>query len=181
MAEIDRVKVQSLYSELKGYLDTLPKPAGYNGPTKIGRRFNAICDELRPITRTNFSYLRLNEYNGYGFDGATLTSSIAGLVSRLEADYGFGSQKVAHQPAIVINNQNSNSIDININFTIENLIETAENEDEKRQLESLKQELDKPNASWEKVKSSLGWIMSYSKDLSLKVLPIILDYYLKGS
>ncbi len=95
MAEIDRARIQSLYGELKGYLDTLPAPAGFNGPNRIGRRFNSICDQLTEIARTDFSHLKLNEtdndedHNGYGFDGATLKSSIAGLVSRLETEYGF--------------------------------------------------------------------------------------------
>jgi hypothetical protein len=182
MAEIDRVRIQSLYSELKGYLESLPSPKGFNGPNRIGRRFNVICDELSSIARTSFSHLKLDDdedHNGYGFDGATLKSSIAGLVSRLESDYGFADiHKTNSQPAIVINNQNSNAIDININFTLETLIDTAETEEEKAQLESLDEELKKPNANWDKIKSSLSWILNYSKDLSLKVLPIVLDHYL---
>jgi hypothetical protein len=185
MAEIDRARIQSLYSELKGYLESLPTPKGFNGPNRIGRRFNIICDELSSISRTRFTHLKLDEdddedHNGYGFDGATLKSSIAGLVSRLESDYGFGNtNKTNSQPAIVINNQNSNTIDININFTLETLINTAETEEEKAQLEALDKELKKPNANWDKIKGTLSWIFNYSKDLSLKVLPIVLDHYLK--
>lgn len=184
MPEIDKARIQSLYSELKGYLDTLPKPSGFNGPSRIGRRLNTICDELAAVSRTNFSQFKLDEnnqdeHNGWGFDGATLNSTIAGLVSSLESDYGFGQQVSATQPAIMINNQNSNSIDININFNIQNLIDAAETEEEKAQLETLNEEMKKPNASWETIKDPLGWIINYSKDLSLKVLPIVLDYYLK--
>lgn len=185
MAEVDRVRIQSLYSELKGYLEFLPAPKGFNGPNRIGRRFNVICDELSSIARTDFTHLKLSEdddedHNGYGFDGATLKSSLAGLVSRLESDYGFAdSHKTNSQPAIVINNQNSNAIDININFTLENLIDAADTEEEKAQLEALDEELKKPNANWDRIKSTLGWILNYSKDLSLKVLPIVLNHYLK--
>jgi len=186
MAEIDRVRIQSLYGELKGYLSTLPKPEGFNGPMRIGKRFNTICDELSEVSRTDFTHLKLNEdddddeNDGYGFDGATLKSSMAGLVSRLELDYGFATQQSQNvQPAIVINNQNSNSIDININFTIDSLLKSATTKEEKVHLQVLDEELKKPNANWEKVRGALGWIMNYSKDLSIKVLPIILDYYLK--
>lgn len=187
MAEIDRARIQGLHSELKGYLDTLPEPKGYNGPNKIGKRFNIICDSLSQFARTDFSHLKLDEndhnesgdHNGYGFDGATLKSSIAGLVSRLESDYGFASAEKSTSPAIVINNQNSNTIDIDINFTIDNLIQNASTNEEKKRLTDLKNELDKPKADWAKIKTALGWILNYSKELSLKILPIILDYYLK--
>lgn len=184
MAEITVTKIKSLYGELVGYASSLPEPNGYNGSNRIGNRFNSICDELSKLTTNDYSHLKLNkqntgDHNGWNYDGTTLSSSIAGLVSKLEADYGFKQQIPNEQSAIVINNQNSNSIDIDINFTMENLIENAQSVDERNHLRSINEELKQPQADWEKLKKSLIWILSYSKDLSLKVLPLLLNHYLK--
>ena len=119
------------------------------------------------------------DHNGFCFDGATLNSSVAGIVASLEADFGFAEISSNDKPAIVINNQNSNAIDININFSIETLIENATIEEEKSNLRIVEQEIEKADADWSKLTKALNWILKYSKDLSLKVLPIILNYYLK--
>ena len=184
MADIDRRQVERYYRELKGYLEALPDPHGYNAPIDIVRRINIICDELVEPTRNKYPQYTIgedrNSYNGYGYDGDLVKMKLSGFVAQLNAEFDFDAASQSNdRAAIVINNQNTNTIDIDINFTIDNLIDNAQSEEEKNNLGVIGKELKSPSADWEKIKTPLSWIINYSKDLSIKVIPIILDYYLK--
>jgi hypothetical protein len=55
------------------------------------------------------------------------------------------------------------------------LISKSTNDESKRKLGQLNEELDKPQKNWEVIKDILVWILNFSKDLFLEILPIILQ------
>lgn len=185
MGEIDRTRIKSIYAEIKGYCENLP-PIGNDGFTYVfdaatGEIYNSLIDRLNKISNTDYSQHKLDVGDQYyrKLNVSSVKMRMGAIISRLESEYDFATLPPHNQPAIAIFNQNQSNIDININFTIENLIETAQTDEEKENLQIIDQELKKPNASWNRLKNSLTWIINYSKDLSLKVIPIILNYYLK--
>ncbi|HTE21625.1 MAG TPA: hypothetical protein VK674_01145 [Candidatus Limnocylindria bacterium] len=185
MADIDRAKVKRFYAELRGYLDTIPEPSGFNAPTHIAERLDKICDELSTVARNDYSHFKVERseytFNEYGFDGSLVKMKLSGIVNQLNAEFEFDPNQQQSQAAIIVNNQNTSNIDIKINFSIDNLIESAQTKEEKEKLKEIKTEIEKPHADWSKISKSLAWILSYSRELSLKLLPIILNHYLKQS
>lgn len=87
---------------------------------------------------------------------------------------------------VLIATQTTN-IKIDINTEIKNLIHyvhenEADQEKAKEAEEKIKQlgdELGKNPSKWSVIKDLLIWIANYSKDLFIKVLPILLDHYNK--
>ena len=182
MAEIKLTRIRSAYGDLKGQLSQLPLPndsalvEGF-----IVDQLNETLDQLTTLTGTDYSSYKIPQSQGSpdwpGKFSSTVTRTQMGrVISRLEEEYGFGQ---AHQattsPAIAIFNQNSNEVNLQINYTIDSLIEQSSDEEEKTNLKVLQEELDKPEKDWDRIKIILIWIINFSKDLFLKIVPIILS------
>lgn len=186
MAEVKHVRIKSIYSQLKGIFENLSDTSSVV-PSDVAADINSIIDELSSIADTDYSRHKMTPDQIPGrsrsmFRTVTVKTRLSSLISRLEAEYDLGEQtNNTNQPPFIIynTNQNTNTISINVNYTIEQLIQSADSDDEKAALSEIKEELEKPNASWDKIKRALGWIVNYSKDLSLKVIPIVLDHYIK--
>lgn len=185
MAEIELQRIKGCYGGIKGLLSQLPlSETAYSYPASIIKQYNAAVEELTGLTSTDYSRYKITdedraESDDICYQAIIVRPKIGSLLLRLEEEYGFKEQAHNIQPAVYISNQNTTSIDIKINFTIENLIANAETAGEKDNLQVINDELKKPDANWDKLKTALGWIVGYSRELSLKVMPIILDYYLK--
>jgi hypothetical protein len=185
MAEVLMIKVKSIYGQIKGYYDNLPKILKgqdlYMVDVNVCKRYNDLLDELTALTETDYSSGKTDlERTSYGLlDAQTVKIEMGSIVSRLETEYDLNKPQNTTQPAIAIFNKNENNISIDINFSIEDLILAAKNQEEKENLEIISQEIKHSKGNWDKIRNSLGWILGYSKDLSLKLLPIVLDYYLK--
>lgn len=80
----------------------------------------------------------------------------------------------ASNQAIIINNKNQNEISIQLNYSLSQLIEESAGES-KDKLEKLEEELNKPQKNWETIRSILIWILNFSKELFIKIIPIILE------
>ncbi len=179
MAEIQLTRIKSLYGEAKGYLDAVKKGGSASGPYTVPRsivdNFNLIVDEISRVSDTNYSRSKIPERELRTIMSVRLVEPLmSGLVARLEQEYGFG-QENSTQPSIVIFNKNETEIALKINYTINDLMSKTENSEEKLKLSQLKEELDKPKTNWESIKGILIWILNFSKDLFLEVLPIILQ------
>jgi hypothetical protein len=86
---------------------------------------------------------------------------------------------------VQITNSLSNQQSVNLSVSFEQIIEIIDqtqstNEEKveaKSKVNELKEEINKENPSWDKVKGVLIWLINFSKEVFLKVLPYILDKY----
>lgn len=180
MTEIQLTRIKSLYGEIKGYFISLPKQSSgpYIVPVEIGRNYNIAVSELTQISGINYDRFKvpnIEERRGSDLNIRLVQPQMSALVSRLEEEFGFGKNDSVPHPTIAIFNKNQNNNTIEINYTINDLIAEEKSDTGKDKLNELKQELRNPNKNWEKIKSILIWILNYSKELSLKIIPIILQ------
>lgn len=173
------IKIKGIYGEIKGYLEGLPKEGSgaasghWVVPGTIARSFNNAIDELTNITSINYSRFKINDEGKQTLNIREIRPKMHGAVCRLEEEFGLGKNNVSN-PAIIINNKNQNEISIQLNYSLSQLIEESVGES-KDKLEKLKEELNKPQKNWETIKSILVWILNFSKELFIKVIPIILE------
>jgi len=194
MGEIQRTKINSIYADFKG----IQKSESFDDKSGLIRyelidSYNKKIDELSDLSNTDYSEYKVPEssryYEIYDEDGNKRITdeyhsdmakcNLERIISRLEVEYGFGeiNQAQKNQPIVIVNKNEQNQTSININYTINDLIEKTNDEEGKKKLNELKDELNKPSKNWEKIKNVLIWIINFSKDLFLEVLPIILENY----
>ncbi|HLD92149.1 MAG TPA: hypothetical protein VI795_01995 [Patescibacteria group bacterium] len=180
MAEIQLTKIRSIYGEIKGFLESLPQSINA-GPYIIPKfnvdNYNSSVDNLSGVTNTDYSRFKIPDSEIRSMTNIRIVKSqMMGVIRKLEAEYGFNSESTFNtSPGIVIFNKNQNEMSLQINYTIDNLIEQGENKESKNKLSELKEELGKTDKNWEKIKSILIWIINFSKELFLKIIPIILE------
>lgn len=179
MAEIQLTRIKSVYGEIKGYFDGLPKGASgpWCVPAIVGRNFNSAVSELNQVSGTNYDRFKLIEDELSGGTNCNINffrSKMSGLISRLEQEYGFGNKTFSSTPAVAIFNNNQNTSTIEINYTIEDLIKNSEGE-RKEKLQELKDELENDDKNWEKIKIILMWTLNFSKELFVQIIPILLE------
>lgn len=180
MAELKVTRIKSLYAEAKGYLESIDKNSAvgsqYTVPRSIVDNYNSIVDETSQIAGTDYSRCKIPERELRQIMSFRVVEPlIASFIKRLELEYGFSSPNSA-TPAIAIINENSNKV-IQTNYTINNLISQETDAEAKQKLKQLNEELDKENKNWDSIKKILIWIINFSAELFLKVLPTILEKY----
>lgn len=90
---------------------------------------------------------------------------------------------------IQITNNVSNQQSVNLSVSFEEIVqiiqESTYSDEEKKEattkVQELQEELKKESPSWEKVKGVLFWLLNFSKEVFLKILPYILDKYTRGA
>ena len=182
MAEIQLSRIKSIYGDLMGLLSQIP-PIDKERYVKsfTVQTFNDALDELSNISNTDYSSYKVPESQRHPaipdlYESIIVRGQIGRIVSRLEEEYGFGRESTLQQsPSIAIFNENKNKISLQINYTINDLIKEYNNEETKEKLRNLRDELEKPSKNWETIKNILIWILNFSKDLFLKIIPIILE------
>lgn len=182
MAEIIRTKIKSIYAEIKGYLISLPKTGGYTVPQTTVTNFNACIDKLSDLTQTDYRRFKVpfnaKPLSHTSYDLDIVKAQMQTVVTILEEEHGFGSTQHQSAPAIAIFNQNTNKVSVDINYTIQQLIEQTDNEEAKKNLAVLDSELSKPNSNWEVIKNVLLWVLNFSRDTFIQILPILIKKYL---
>ena len=180
MAEIQLTRIRSNYGDIKGLLSQLPLPEVSSLVNQfIVSQFNDSLDELTQISNTDYSRYKIPaslEYQDWAgeYDSKTVRAQVGRVISRLEQEYGFGQNISNSGQGIFIYNKNQNDFSLEINYTINDLIENETDEESKEKLEELKEELKKSDKNWDKIKSIIVWIINFSKDLFLQIIPIIL-------
>lgn len=182
MAELQRMRIKSIYGDIKGLLSQLPQQdkSAYVQALLVDG-FNTSVDDLSQLTETDYSRYKIThaarvpEIRNTVYYSATVRPQIGRLISRLEEEYDFGKEGSSHSPTIAIFNKNQSEVSVQINYTFNDLIEKMEGEEGKFQLRELRDELDKKDKNWEKIKGTLIWVLNFSKELFLEVLPIILQ------
>lgn len=182
MAEIQLTNIRLLYGDIKGLLSQIPSIDQEKFVRAFTvKTFNNVLDELSIISAADYSKYKVPESERHPnlpncYMSVVVRAQIGRVVSRLEEEYGFGHENETQQsPGIVIFNKNQNEISLQMNYTINDLIHNTNDEEEKIQLRELRDELERPNKNWEKIKPILIWILNFSKDLFLKILPIVIQ------
>ena len=179
MAEIKLTRIRSLYGEAKGYLDSIEKDNSSAGPYTVPRsivdKFNNIVDETTQVSETDYSRSKIPEAELKAVMSVRLVEPLVnGFITRLKLDYGFN-QSNNTTPVIAIINDNSNKVTVQTNYTIINLIDKETNDGAKEKLKELDNELKNENNNWDKIKPILIWIINFSQDLFIKIIPILLE------
>jgi len=182
MADIKLQQIKSLYGELAGLLSQLPMAEKSRWVSKsTGDLYNLTVDELIKLSDTNYARLKLtdNDKSDYSnddndFDTSNLRAKLGALVKRLEEEYGFNkSVASAHSaPVIVTVNQNQ---EVTLSVTpIQQIIDSADDDEIKKELEELKTILE-TTKNPEKTSGILNKIQQISWEVFIKVLPIVLE------
>ncbi len=180
MAEVQLTKIKSIYGEIKGYLEGLPQEGkgAMSGPfvvpAVVGKKFNSAVDELTTISNTDYSRFKVNAEGNGTLNIREVRPSMHAVVCRLEEEFGFNKNNDRSIPAIIINNKNQNEISLELNYSLSQLVEEA-NDESKEKLKRLEDELNRPNKNWEVIKPILKWILDFSKELFIKIIPILLE------
>ena len=181
--EITNAKVKGLYGEIKGIYESIKDLKSYSVSEHTVNIYNSLVDELVEITSGNYARSKISnvEPGKRGFKtgdyGAELVKPVvSGLMRKLEEEYGLGRNQ--SQPGIVLVNKNLNKTSVEINYTIENLIDDEEDEETKAKLIELEDALNQKDKN--KISNTIKWILDKGFDLFLKVLPIILQNYGEG-
>ncbi len=124
-----------------------------------------------------------------GLQNAEVT--IKAALNKLEL-FGYTPQSVSenksgdsHGITIQITNnlQNEQTVNLTVNFDqIFQYIDSLDTEEQEKQsakdkVKELQDELEDENPSWEKVRNALIWLLNFSREVFLKVLPYILEKY----
>ncbi|MEW6617626.1 MAG: hypothetical protein AB1333_04400 [Patescibacteria group bacterium] len=182
MAEIQLTRIKSIYGDIRGLLSQIPSIETQKFVKDfIVETYNRVLDELSVISGTNYLDYKIPESQRSRtfpdrFESTIVRTQIGRVISRLEEEYGFNSYKTKEDsPGIVIFNKNQSEISLQINYSITDLINKINDENGKDKLRELESELEKKDKNWEKIKGILIWILNFSKDLFLEILPIILQ------
>ena len=95
----------------------------------------------------------------------------------LEAELNVGNEQNSSNAGNMVALINNNTIGINIQQTIEQLVEKEKNPEAKEKLNELNEELQKPKKDWSKIKKILIWIINFSEKLFFTVSPELLKKY----
>jgi hypothetical protein len=180
MGEIIRTKIKSIYGDLRGLLGQIPTKDHSLTSGFIVSQINETFDKLTQASNTDYSNYKIpiseknpNFENKYST--TTVRTQVGRVISRLEEEYGFNQNNQTQKPNIVIMNKNENEISLRIDYSINDLIQKTTDEESKSKLNQLETELKKPDKNWEIIKQILIWMLNFSKELFLEVIPIILQ------
>jgi hypothetical protein len=181
MGEIQLIKVKSSYGDLKGLLSQIPLEATNSIVDEFTvSQLNTAIDNLTNVSGSDYSGYKvpeskqLEDWPGK-FPTDIVRAQLGRIINRLEMEYSFGTSENSSNPGIVIINKNESEFSLEINYTINELISKQENEESRGRLKDLKEELSKGEKNWENIKNILIWILNFSKDLFIQVIPIILQ------
>jgi len=178
MAEHNLLKIKSIYGEVKGILEGLPKSPSVVVPISVGNFYNNIVDDLNNISGSDYSRLKLTpadeiEFTAGQYDATAVRVKVGSLVRKLEEEYTLGrSSGVEKSPIIVTVNQNQQ---VTITVTpITEIINNTYDELIKADLEELDEAI-KTTKDPSEVSTILGSIMQKSWEVFIKVLPYVLE------
>jgi hypothetical protein len=170
MAEIQRQRIKSIYSEIKGYLNGLSDNDKVVSK-QIGDNYNSLLQEISELAHTSFERHMVNKTGSY-YLLPDVKLSMSSVVSRLESDYGFQERTVTSQSPIVVTVNANQQVSINV-IPIANLIAEQTDEELKDLLKQLKSSVDQKDES--DSKNILIAIADKSWELFLRALPYVLE------
>ena len=170
MAEINRQRIKSIYSEIEGYLNGLSDKEQVISK-EIGRNYNELLSELTGLTQTDFQRHEIKMRGNY-FLISDARLSMSSVTSRLKSDYSFFEPIGSHSSPVVINVNQNQQMTVSVT-TIQELIESQADDDVKELLIELSEAISSKNT--DKSKTLLSTIGDKSWELFIKVLPYFLE------
>ncbi len=180
------MKVQAHFKQFKNFLEQLPKT--HNVKSAYVDDYNSMVDSAAKDLSQDLSVFKVeggpveyyNDEQWYRNDALKL--KLARIIGFLEGEFGLDDLTPhSTQTGIEISVINNNTIAVTINQSIQQLIESSTNDEEKEKLTELQEELKKPEKDWTKVKTILKWTLDFSEKLFFQLLPIVLKQYGLGS
>lgn len=175
-------KLKSCYYQLKG-LRKEAKELGVSIKSSVIDDYNLLIDGISEAMEEDCLNYKVSEkdlltdgsYSWYHEENLFPKMGLA--IGFLEAELNIGSEQNNSNAGNMVTLINNNTIGINIQQTIEQLIEKEENPEAKEKLNELNEELQKPKKDWSKIKKILIWIINFSEKLFFTVLPELLKKY----
>jgi len=176
-------KLKSCYRQLKGLQKEAKELNILSLNPSIIDSYNSLVDEVSEVTENDcLKYkvpekdLLVDEFNRW-YHAESVFPKMGLAIGFLEAELNVGNEQNNSSAGNMVTLINNNTIGINIQQTIEQLIEKEENSEAKEKLSELNEELQKQNKDWSKIKKILIWIINFSEKLFFTVLPELLKKY----
>ena len=178
-------KLKSCYRQLKGLQKEAKGLDSVSLNSSIIDSYNLLIDEVSEVTEDDCSKYKVPEEDlkssayssGSFYDSEIVFPKMGLVIGFLEAELNVGNEQDNSSASNMVALINNNTIGINIQQTIEQLIEKEENPEAKEKLNELNEELQKQNKDWNKIKKILIWIINFSEKLFFTVLPELLKKY----
>ena len=176
---MDQEKVKRIYRELKNLNKQFEANTGWYLAQLIQGTYHPLIDELSEATGEDCSKYKIPHSAHQVMNGTTAIYQRLPTLGHMGMAIGFledllnvTDETPNNDSGVTIINQNT--LAVSIQFTISQLIEKATNDEEKEKLIELNEELDKQEKDWDKIKNILIWILNFSKDLFIQILPELL-------
>jgi len=121
MAEINRQKINSIYSEIYGYLNGI-SDRDLTIPKEVAQNYNQLLIDLTDLTQTNFGRHTIKK-RGSHYLVTDVRMSMSSVASRLKSDYNFSDQNTPYSSPVVVNVNQNQQMTISVT-TIKELIES---------------------------------------------------------
>ena len=180
MAEIQLTRIKSVYGDLKGLLSQIPLAQTNSLVDEfLVDQLNQALDNLSRVSESDYSSYKIPASKKLAdwlekYPTDIVRAQLGRVISKLEQEYSFDKPQT-QTPGIVIFNKNENEISMKINHSINELIEKSPTEESKGKLKQLDDELKKGTKNWDVIKNILIWILNFSKELFLEIIPIIIQ------
>lgn len=178
---MNRQKIKSVYSQLKSLKEQFEADSGWYHASVIQGTYHPLIDELTDAIEEDCSKFKIPNTAYQMINGTTPTYKRLPTLTHMGMCVAFLEDRLnisdtnlntSNESGVTIINQNT--LAMNIQNTINELIESSSNEEEREKLTELNEELEKPEKDWDKIKNILIWILNFSKDLFIQVLPELL-------
>jgi len=182
MTKLKDRKLKSCYKQLKE-LRKEAKEFGISVNSSVVDDYNLLINEISKVMEDDCSKYKVSEeylctYESDRFySKEILLPKMALAIGFLEAELNVDNEQNSFSTGNMVTLINNNTIGINIQQTIEQLIEKEDTLEAKEKLSELNEELQKSKKDWNKIKKILIWIINFSEKLFFTILPELLKKY----
>lgn len=176
---MEQKELNKIYQQLKHLQSQIPQVKDYPSiEPSIVNNYHLIIDELIKIKGNDCSRFKISRdawNEGFSnYRALPLRTQLGSVIGFLAGELEIEEPKKTNNSNNVVTVINQNTLAVNIQQTLNQLIERTENKEEKEKLTELNKELEKEEKNWDKIKSILIWILNFSKDLFMQILPELL-------
>jgi len=170
MAEVQLLKVRSVYGEIADILGQMP--LGKESSivhAQAANQYNGAVDELPEVATTD-------TYDGRDYLTNMVRPRVGALIKKLEEEYGFGNNSGSDStPPIVLNVTQNQQLTVSVT-PIQQLIDSTTNDDIRSGLEELKRLLETGKVQ-NATSNILNSLQKRSWEIFIKVLLYVLEHW----
>lgn len=181
---MDTEKTKSLYRQLKNLKEQFESDSHWYLAPIIQETYNPLIDQLTEAIGEDCSRYKVPNSAYRVINGTTPTYDRLPVLSSMAMVVGFledllkiddnNNQINENSKTTGVTIINQNTIAVSIQNTLSQLIEKSTDDEEKEKLKELNEELNKSEKNWDKIKDILIWILNFSKDLFIQIIPELL-------